>query len=106
MAIKHVVLFKFKDGTSEATIQELIAGYQALPDRIPEMTHFEWGADVSVEGLHKGFTHCFITTFADTAGRDIYIPHPAHQAYVQILLPHLEDLLVLDFEPETPARTR
>lgn len=100
MALKHVVLFKFKDGTSEQQIAELIEGYKALPVKIDVMKHFEWGKDASVENLHQGFTHCFITTFEGPAGRDAYIPHQAHQDYVKVLLPHLEQLLVLDFEPQ------
>lgn len=100
MPLKHVVLFKFKPGTDEATIASLIEGYKALPGKIDVMNHFEWGKDVSVEDLHKGYTHCFITTFADASGRDAYIPHQAHQDYVKILLPHLDDLLVVDFEPD------
>lgn len=99
MPVKHVVLFKFKEGTSEAKIAELIEGYKALPGKIDAMQHFEWGKDVSVEDLHKGFTHCFVTTFADAAGRDAYLPHDAHQEYVKVLLPHLDDLLVIDYEP-------
>lgn len=100
MPVKHVVMFKFKEGTREAKIAELIEGYKALPGKIDVMKHFEWGKDVSVEDLHKGYTHCFITTFADAAGRDAYIPHDAHQEYVKVLLPHLDDLLVLDYEPD------
>jgi hypothetical protein len=100
MALKHVVLFKFKDGTPQEKIDELIAGYKALPAKIEVMQHFEWGPDVSVEDLHQGFSHCFITTFADAAGRDAYIPHKAHQAYVEVLVPHLDQLLVVDFEPQ------
>jgi hypothetical protein len=98
--IKHVVLFKFKDGASEAKTSELIEGYKSLPGKIAVMQHFEWGRDVSVEGLNEGFTHCFITTFADASGRDAYIPHQAHQDYVKVLLPHLDKLLVLDFVPK------
>jgi hypothetical protein len=101
MALKHVVLFKFKAGTSEEIKQELIEGYQSLPGKIDAMQAFEWGPDVSVEDLHQGYTHCFITTFADAAGRDAYIPHQAHQDYVKVLLPHLDQILVLDFEPRT-----
>ena len=100
MALKHVVLFKFKEGTPDQKIAELISGYKALPGKIDVMKHFEWGKDVSVENLHQGFSHCFITTFADATGRDAYIPHQAHQDYVKVLLPHLDQLLVLDFEPE------
>jgi len=98
--VKHVVLFKFKDGTSEEKIAELIEGYKALPTKINAMKHFEWGPDVSIENLQDGFTHCFITTFENVAGRDSYIPHQAHQDYVGVLLPHLDKLLVLDFHPQ------
>lgn len=98
--IKHVVLFKFKEGISVPQIAEIIEGYKALPGKISVMKHFEWGKDISVENLNQGFTHCFITTFEDEAGRDAYIPHAAHQAYVKVLLPHLDKLLVLDFSPE------
>ncbi len=99
--VKHVVLFKFKEGTSEAKCAEIIEGYKALPGKISVMKHFEWGKDISVENLNQGYTHCFITTFEDEAGRDAYIPHAAHQDYVKVLLPHLDQLLVLDFIPDT-----
>ncbi len=98
--LKHVVLFKFKDGLSDAQIAELIEGYKALPGKIEHMKHFEYGADVSIENLHQGYTHCFITTFADASGRDAYIPHQAHKDYVEVLFPHLDKILVLDFHPE------
>jgi stress responsive alpha/beta barrel protein len=100
MSVKHVVLFKFKEGTSEEKIAELIGQYNGLPEKIRVMKHFEWGPDMSIEGLQDGYTHCFITTFDDVAGRDEYVPHPEHQAYVEVLLPHLEKVLALDFVPQ------
>jgi hypothetical protein len=100
MAVKHVVLFKFKEGVSEAKIKELIEGYKALPGKIEVMKHFEWGADMSVENLHEGYTHCFITTFDDAAGRDAYIPHAEHKKYVEQVFPNLAKVLVVDFVPQ------
>lgn len=97
--LKHVVLFKFKEGVTQEKIAELIEGYKALPSKIPQMKAYEYGADVSVENLHQGFTHCFITTFACPEDRDIYIKHPAHDAYVEVLFPNLERILVVDFHP-------
>lgn len=97
--VKHVVLIGFKDGTGEDILASLIEGYQALLDAIPEMKAFEYGTDMSIENLHKGYTHCFITTFASAADRDVYVEHPAHQAYVKELLPNIADILVLDFAP-------
>ncbi len=99
-------MFRFKADTDEKKIAELIRGYESLPKKIEHMKQFEWGADMSVENLHEGFTHCFITTFADVAGRDAYIPHEAHHAYVEQLLPYLEKILVVDFHPNERVSSR
>ena len=55
------------------------------------------GTDNSPEGLAKGFTHCFNLTFADDVARAVYLPHPDHLAFVEILKPTLDDVLVLDY---------
>ena len=98
--VKHVVLFRFKTGTPNEKIRELIEIYKSLPGKIEIMKHFEWGSDVSVEELNDGFTHCFITTFDNAEGRDTYLPHPEHKKYVDVLFPHLDKVLVLDYVPE------
>jgi len=98
--VRHVVLMKFNDDTPQETIDQLIAAYKALPGKIEEMKGFEWGPDMSIEGLQQGFTHCFISTFDNVAGRDTYVPHPEHQAYVEQLKPHLDQILVVDFQPQ------
>jgi hypothetical protein len=68
-----------------------------LPSQIQEIIDFEWGDNVSPEGKAEGYTHCFLVTFRDAAGRDAYLPHPAHQAFVKLWRPHLEKVLVLDY---------
>ena len=95
--LRHVVLFKFKEGTSPADIQKVEAAFVALPSKIAEIKDFEWGINNSPEGLDKGFTHCFFLTFDSEEGRAIYLPHPAHKAFGKVLGPHLEDVLVLDY---------
>lgn len=95
--LRHVVLFKFKETSSPSDIQDLEAGFAALPAAIPEIKDFEWGLNSSPENLNKGFTHCFFVTFHSEKGRDIYLPHPAHKAFVDRLLPHIDDSLVIDY---------
>ena len=95
--LRHVVLFKFKEGTAPADIQKVEAAFVALPSKIPEIKDFEWGLNNSPEGLDKGFTHCFFLTFDSEEGRAVYLPHPAHKAFGKVLGPHLEDVLVLDY---------
>ena len=96
---RHVVLFKFKDETPAETVQEIEAAFGALCAELPFVINFEWGRNASPENLNLGFTHCFIVTFADAAGRDAYLPHPAHQAFCRRYLDaHLEKVCVVDFQ--------
>ena len=95
--LRHVVLFKFKDGTSEADIKKVEEAFKALPAKIPEIKDFEWGTNNSPEGLDKGFTHCFFLTFDSEEGRATYLPHPDHKAFGEVLGPFLEDVTVVDY---------
>ena len=95
--LRHVVLFSFKEGTPSAKIAEIEEAFKALPSKIPEIKGFEWGLNNSPEGLNKGFTHCFTLTFASEEGRAVYLPHPDHKAFGQLLGPHLEDVTVIDY---------
>jgi hypothetical protein len=95
--LRHVVLFKFKDGVTEAQIREVTDAFAALPKRIDTIKGFEWGTDVSVEKKADGFTHCFVVTFQAAADRDAYIPHAAHQEFVKLVGPRLEKVLVVDY---------
>lgn len=95
--LRHVVLFKFKEGTSDAQVKQIVEAFRALPDKIDTIEDFEWGTDVGVENLSQGFTHCFLVTFRDAKGRDAYLPHPAHKQFVELLKPHLDKALVVDY---------
>ena len=98
MSMRHLVLLKFKPEARPAQIDAIVQAFIGLPAQIDAVKALEWGTDVSPEGLAKGFTHSFLLTFADAAGRDAYLPHPAHQAFVAKLQPVLADVLVIDYE--------
>lgn len=95
--LRHVVLFKFKDGTSKEDIEKIEKAFAALPRKIPQIAGFEWGTDCSKENLSQGFTHCFILTFKNEKDRDEYLPHPEHQAFAKLLRPYLDKVLVIDY---------
>ncbi len=96
--LKHIALFKFKPECSTEDIALVWRTIEALPSQIPGILDFSWGRDVSVEGLSDGFTHSFIFTFESVAARDVYLPHPVHQAAVAIVMPKLERVIVIDHE--------
>lgn len=96
-ALRHVVLFSFKAGATASQVDAVVAGFGQLPAAIPGIAGFEWGTNVSPEGLNDGFTHCFTLTFASSEARDAYLVHPAHQRFVDTLGVCLERALVVDY---------
>ena len=97
--LRHLVLFQFKDECTKAQIKEVEQSFADLPNQIDEIIEFEWGTDVSVENRHQGFTHCFLVTFRNEAGREAYFPHAAHAKFGDLVGPLLKDVLVVDYWP-------
>ena len=95
--LRHVVLFAFNETATPNQLQAIEQDFAALPPQIAEIKGFEWGTDVSVEHLADGYTHCFLVTFASLPDRDTYLVHPAHEAFVARLQPHLAKALVIDY---------
>ena len=95
--LRHVVLFSFKEESSPEDIKKVEDAFRALPSKIDAIKGFEWGTNNSPENLAKGYTHCFFLTFADEAGRAEYLPHPDHKAFGEVLGPHLDQVLVIDY---------
>ena len=95
--LKHCVFFRFKKDASAADIEKVEKAFAALPSKIDAIKDFEWGKNNSPEKNDDGFTHCFMVTFDSEAGREAYLPHPDHKAFVEILKPILDAPRVLDF---------
>ena len=99
--LRHVVIFKFKESSSKASVDSVVNAFVALKDKIPVVKKLEWGLNDSPENWHQGFTHCFILTFANKKDRDeVYQVHPAHKAFQKILGPHMEKVFVVDYAVE------
>lgn len=95
--LRHVVMFKFNEDADPAEIKKVEEAFAALPNKIPEISFFEWGINNSPEGLNKGFTHCFFMSFDSDEARQRYLPHPDHKAFVAMLGPLVEDAMVMDY---------
>ena len=95
--LRHVVLFKFKDDTTEEQIKSVESAFSGLPGKIPEIHAYEWGINDSPEGLAEGYSHCFLVTFNNEAGREVYLPHPSHKEFGTLVRPNVEKVLVFDF---------
>lgn len=95
--LRHVVMFKFKDNSSRADVKKVEDAFAGLSKKISLIKEFEWGMNNSPENLNQGLTHCFLVTFTSEKDRDAYLVHPDHQAFVEVLKPHLDKVTVVDY---------
>jgi stress responsive alpha/beta barrel protein len=99
--VRHVVVFKYKAGTSAAQISQVTEAFRGLRSRIPGIIGFEDGVNDSPEGKDLGFTHVYLMTFENAAARDAYLPHPEHARFGQLLgqLGVVGGVFVVDYAP-------
>lgn len=102
--LRHMVLYKFKDGLEPAKIQQVVDAFAGLPKKIDTIIGFEHGTNTSKEGKSEGFTHCFVVTFRDEKGLTTYLDHPAHKEYVQVVRDKREKVVVIDYWTTEPAQ--
>lgn len=95
--LRHVVAFKFKEGTSKDQILKVEQAFAELPKKITTIKKFEWGTNNSPENRNKGCTHGFILTFKTEKDRDNYLVHPAHKEFGALVGPLLDDVFVIDY---------
>ncbi len=98
-AYRHVVPFKFKPTVPKDSVEAIENAFRALCADLPFVRDFEWGRNSRPENLDEGFTHCFIVTFDRAEDRNVYLPHPAHQAFCRRYFDEaLEKACVVDFQ--------
>ena len=99
--LRHVVIFKFKETSSRASVDSVVKSFMGLAKKISVIKSMEWGLNDSPENFHQGFTHCFVLTFSNKKDRDeVYQKHPAHMEFQKVLGPHMEKVFVVDYKAE------
>jgi hypothetical protein len=96
--VKHIVLLKFKEGTSEEQIAKFFDDVLDLSETVPGIDDYVSGTNCSPENSSQGLTHGFIMTFSDVAARDAYIVHPEHERFKTMAMTMVETALIFDFE--------
>jgi hypothetical protein len=96
-ALRHVVMFKFKETSSAADIAKVETAFAGLSKTIPLIKSFEWGMNNSPENLNQGLTHCFLASFASEKDRDAYLIHPKHVEFTKLAGPHIDKVTVVDY---------
>ena len=93
----HIVLFQFKETTTNEKIEAIKKAALELRD-IKGVNNLTWAENVSPENLNKGLTHSLTMDFKNEYDRDsIYLPHPVHVSFGEIFVPELENIVVYDY---------
>lgn len=95
--LRHVVLFAFKDDVSAEKQKEIEEASRLLINEIDVIQDLEWGTDLSKGQRSQGITHCLLMTFNSEEDLQTYLPHPKHEAFKKLAIPHLAKITVVDY---------
>ena len=98
-AVRHLVMCRFRPGTSAERVAAFVAHFRSLKDLIPGILSFECGENISPEGMNRGMNFAVMLTFESAAARDVYLPHPEHKNFGAAQGEILEEVQVIDYCP-------
>jgi hypothetical protein len=74
--IRHVAVFRWREGTTPEQVAAVQAGLAALPAQVPSIRGYTHGPDLQLgEGR---WDYAVVGDFEDAAGYQAYVDHPAH----------------------------
>ena len=84
MALRHVVMFRLIDGTTDEQVQALSDGLDRMPEVVGTMLDYRHGRDV---GINEGtYDYVVVGDFATVDDYLTYRDHPDHQALIRDLV--------------------
>jgi hypothetical protein len=93
--LTHVVLMKFKPGTSDAEVRELETLLNDLPNKVMEIQMFEFGRDVLRS--ERSYDFALVALFANLPALERYQKHPDHQPVAAKIKAMCVSLAAVDF---------
>ena len=100
-SIQRIVAFKFKEGASEASIQQHMDYFASLKDSIPQILSYRAGSTFPVDYENTGdYDVLHYSTFESEAAIEEYFNHPAHQRFIEANKDIWASVTVLNSEVE------
>ena len=95
--LKHMVMFKKKPSTDDATVDEIMRRLEALQGQIPGLTSIRCYRGLPSE---RPVVYTFLLDSALEHADQLpgYLQHPAHVAVNEWMSPFLESRAVVDYE--------
>jgi Stress responsive A/B Barrel Domain len=97
--LRHVAVFRWKDGTTDDAIQAVAEALGRLPEQIPTIAAYRFGPDLGLTDGSADFA--VVADFASVEDWRAYTHHPAHQKLIEdFILPIRESRVVAQYEVE------
>ena len=97
MALRHVVMFRFAEGTTDDQVQALADGLDGMPAAVGTIVDYRHGPDVGVN--ETTYDYAVVGDFSTIDDYLAYRDHPDHQALVRDLVrPILAERATIQFE--------
>jgi hypothetical protein len=94
---RHVVMFRFADGTTDDQKEAVRAALQRLPELIPEIRAYRYGDDLRLRD--DNFDFVVTADFDDVDSFLAYRDHPDHQkAIAEFIAPIVKARAAVQFE--------
>jgi len=95
--IRHIVLFRVHEGTTQEQMQEAIDRLEGLVGTIPGLISLEGGIDIGADGNHD---FGLVAELEDQAALDTFSGHDAHMEIAMDILKFRapEDIVILDIQ--------
>ena len=77
----HVVVFTWKDGTTQEQMSAVAAELAKLPEEVRTIRRYEFGTDAGLDPANADFA--VVAAFEDADGYLAYRDHPAHRKVVE-----------------------
>jgi len=98
---RHIYHFKFKEGTAESKIQEIVHAFEAEYNSNNGMTHFSIGQNISESKRPKRFDWIMTMDFENYESFREYEDSPKHQDIKNLLHPVIEAIMGTDYDIES-----
>lgn len=102
--IRHIVLIRFKEDVSPATIADIFHELAAIKDKLSGVLSITSGKSESPEKIERGYLHGFVVDFVDWVALEAYQNHPDHRRVggrlVESAVGGLDGILVFDLPVE------
>jgi len=94
--LRHVVLIRWKPGTSDAQKQAVRDGLAALPAAIPEIQNYQFGDDAAI--VEGNYEFAIVADFDNPSDFQTYAAHDVHQKLIsERIRPILQDRAAVQY---------